>query len=129
MAIEDPTGLRLLDILEDLNVPIFPVACDEHGPMPDALAAALKQRPAMFVMQPRVHAVTGSLLSRERLNALGDLLQDSDSIILENDGIGDVADAPRISLGQRFPDRVIHICPIRRRSGPTCGWQCFRRRP
>ncbi len=89
--------------------PILPVACDENGPLPHALAAALKQRPAMFVMQPRVHAVTGALVSRQRLNDLGDLLQASDSLILENDGIGDVAEAPRISLGQRFPDRFIHI--------------------
>lgn len=118
VAVEDPTGLRLLDILEDLNVPILPVACDENGPLPHALAAALKQRPAMFVMQPRVHAVTGALVSRQRLNDLGDLLQASDSLILENDGIGDVAEAPRISLGQRFPDRVIHILSYSKALGP-----------
>ncbi len=118
VAIEDPTGLRLLDILEDLNVPILPVACDERWPAARSLAEALKQRPAMFVFQPRIHAVTGALMSRERLNALGDLLQASDSLILENDGVGDVADAPRISLGQRFPDRVIHILSYSKALGP-----------
>jgi DNA-binding transcriptional MocR family regulator len=62
--------------------------------------------------------VTGALVSRQRLNDLGDLLQASDSLILENDGIGDVAEAPRISLGQRFPDRVIHILSYSKALGP-----------
>lgn len=118
VAIEDPTGLRLLDILEDLNVPILPVACDADGPCPEALAAALRQRPAMFIFQPRVHAVTGALLTPERLAALGDLLQASDTLIVEDDGVGDIADTPRQSLGQRLPDRVIHVLSYSKALGP-----------
>ena len=118
VAIEDPTGLRLLDILEDLNVPILPVACDAEGPRPEALAAALRQRPAMFIFQPRVHAVTGGLLTRARLDAIGDVLQASDTLVIENDGVGDVSDAPRLSLGARFPDRVVHILSYSKALGP-----------
>lgn len=118
VAVEDPTGLRLLDILEDLNVPIIPVSCDREGPRPEALAAALRQRPAMFILQPRVHAVTGGLLTRTRLNQLGDLLQASDTLVIENDGVGDIADAPRLSLGQRLPDRVIHVLSCSKALGP-----------
>lgn len=118
VAVEDPTGLRLLDILEDLNVPIVPVSCDREGPRPEALAAALRQRPAMFIFQPRVHAVTGGLLTRARLDQLGDLLQASDTLVIENDGVGDIADAPRLSLGQRLPDRVIHVLSCSKALGP-----------
>lgn len=118
VAIEDPTGMRLLDILEDLNVPILPVESDRQGPLPASLEAALKQKPAMFLFQPRVHAVTGGLMSPERLAKLGDALQASDTLIVENDGVGDVSDAPRISLGQRFPDRVIHVLSLSKALGP-----------
>ncbi|WP_460449766.1 aminotransferase-like domain-containing protein [Alsobacter sp. SYSU BS001988] len=118
VAVEDPTGLRILDILEDMNVPIVPVACDRLGPRPDALAEALERRPAMFIFQPRVHAVTGNLLSARRLDELGRLLQRSDTLVVENDGIGDVADAPRMSLGGRMPDRVIHVLSYSKALGP-----------
>ena len=118
VAVEDPTGLRLIDILEQMNVPVLPVACDRLGPRPEALERALRDRPAMFLFQPRVHAVTGGLMSAERLEVLGDLLQATDTLIVENDGIGDISDAPRISLGHRFPDRVIHVLSFSKALGP-----------
>lgn len=118
VAIEDPTALRLLDILEDLNVPILPVGCDEEGPLPHSLSKALAQRPAAFIFQPRVHSVTGALMSAKRLEALGDVLADADVLIVEDDGAGDISDAPRISLGRRFPDRVVHILSFAKTHGP-----------
>ncbi|TGQ46926.1 PLP-dependent aminotransferase family protein [Mesorhizobium sp. M00.F.Ca.ET.216.01.1.1] len=118
VAIEDPTALRLLDILEDLDVPILPVECDREGPLPNSLARALQQRPAAFLFQPRVHSVTGACMSAARLEAVGDLLADTNVLIIEDDGIGDISDAPRISLGRRFPDRVIHILSYSKTHGP-----------
>ena len=118
VAIEDPTALRLLDILEDLDVPILPVECDREGPLPNSLAKALQQRPAAFLFQPRVHSVTGVCMSAARLEAVGDLLADTNVLIIEDDGVGDIFDAPRISLGRRFPDRVIHILSYSKTHGP-----------
>jgi DNA-binding transcriptional MocR family regulator len=118
VAIEDPTALRLLDILEDLNVPILPVECDEAGPLPQSLASALEQRPAAFIFQPRVHSVTGALVSAQRLEALGDVLAGTDALIIEDDGVGGVCAAPRISLGRRFPGRVIHVLSFSKTHGP-----------
>ncbi|MEO5324013.1 PLP-dependent aminotransferase family protein [Mesorhizobium sp. CC13] len=118
VAIEDPTAMRLLDILEDLNVPIIPVACDRLGPIPEALAEAMKANPVAFLFQPRVHSVTGTSLSRERLEALGDVLEGSGALVIEDDGVGDVSEADRHSLGRRFPDRVIHILSYSKTLGP-----------
>jgi DNA-binding transcriptional MocR family regulator len=118
VAIEEPTALRLLDILEDLGAHILPVACDENGPLPDALALVLKRKPAAFLFQPRTHAVTGRGVSRERFAALGDVLADSDALIIEDDGVGDISSLPPISLGDRFPDRVIHIVSYSKSLGP-----------
>jgi aspartate/methionine/tyrosine aminotransferase len=118
VAIEDPTAMRLLDILEDLDVPIIPVASDGLGPLPDALKEALKQKPVAFLFQPRVHSVTGASLTTQRLEALGDILEGSDTLIIEDDGVGDVSEAVRHSLGRRFPDRVVYIISYSKTLGP-----------
>jgi DNA-binding transcriptional MocR family regulator len=118
VAIENPTAMRLLDILEDFGVTIIPVTCDDHGPTPASLRAALQQRPAAFVFQPRLHSVTGQTVSSERLTELGDLLQGSDTLIIEDDGIGDISSLPSQSLGGRFPDRTVHILSYSKTLGP-----------
>ncbi|MDH6232017.1 DNA-binding transcriptional MocR family regulator [Mesorhizobium soli] len=118
VAIEDPTAMRLLDILEDLSVPIIPVACDREGPLPASLAEALAQKPAAFLFQPRIHSVTSHCVSAARMAALGDVLEGSDTLIIEDDGVADIALTPRLTLGNRFPDRVIHILSYSKTLGP-----------
>jgi len=118
VAIENPTGMRLLDILEDRGVRIVPVACDDEGPLPSALETALKARPSAFIFQPRLHSVTGQSVSQERLEALAGVLKEVDTLIVEDDGVGDISAAPRHSLGRHFPDRVIHILSFSKTHGP-----------
>ncbi len=118
VAIENPTAMRLLDILEDFGVKIIPVMCDEHGPTPESLHAALKERPTAFVFQPRLHSVTGQTVSADRMAELGDILQGSKTLIIEDDGLGDISTAPSQSLGNRFPDRTIHILSYSKTLGP-----------
>jgi DNA-binding transcriptional MocR family regulator len=118
VAIEDPTGMRLLDILEDRGVRIVPVQCDNEGPLPSALETAMKSRPVAFIFQPRLHAVTGQSVSRRRLEALAEVLNGTDTLIFEDDGIGDISATPRHSLGAHFPNRVIHILSFSKTHGP-----------
>lgn len=118
VAIEDPAALRLLDILEDLDVPIIPVASDKRGPVPDALREALKAKPAAFIFQPRIHAVTGTSMTQERLEELGNVLENSGTLIIEDDGVGDVSETKRHSLGLRYPDRVVHVLSYSKTLGP-----------
>ncbi|MBB3949948.1 PLP-dependent aminotransferase family protein [Aureimonas jatrophae] len=118
VAIEDPTAMRLLDILEDLGVEILPVACDAQGPLPASLANALARKPAAFLFQPRLHSVTGRTVSRERLDVLAGVLAGTSTLIVEDDGVGDISTAPRQTLGARFPDRVIHILSYSKTLGP-----------
>jgi len=118
VAIEDPTGMRLLDILEDRGVRIVPVQCDDEGPLPSSLEAAMKSRPAAFIFQPRLHSVTGQTVSRMRLEAYAAILRDTDTLIVEDDGVGDISDAPRHSLGAYFPNRLIHILSFSKTHGP-----------
>ena len=118
VAIEDPTAMRLLDILEDRGARPLPVACDAEGPLPEALAQALAHKPTAFVYQPRTHSVTGRRVSPARLDALAAVLAESDTLIIEDDGIGEVSPLPPASLGSRFPDRVIHILSFSKSHGP-----------
>ena len=118
VAIEDPTAMRLLDILEDLGVTILPVSCDEDGPLPASLAQAMLRRPAAFLFQPRLHSVTGRTVSPQRIAALGDVLEGSDTLIVEDDGVGDVSSVPPQTLGARYPDRVVHILSYSKTLGP-----------
>ena len=118
VAIEDPTGMRLLDILEDRGVRIVPVQCDGEGPLPSALETAMKSKPVAFIFQPRLHSVTGQGVSQARLEALAAVLRDTDTLIVEDDGIGDISAAPRHSLGAYFPNRLIHILSFSKTHGP-----------
>jgi len=118
IAIEIPTALRHLDILEGLEATILPVACDEEGPMPASLRVALAEKPVLFLFQPRLHSVTGRTVSPARMKALADELRNSDTIIVEDDGLGAIATTAPQSLGAIFPDRVVHIYSFSKPYGP-----------
>ena len=118
VACEEPTAIRLLDILEDAGADILPVACDDAGPLPDKLAAAMAHRPVLFLYQPRTHSVTGRHVDSARMAALGDVLEGTSTLILEDDGLGDVSAHPVTSLGIRFPERVIHVRSLSKSHGP-----------
>ena len=62
--------------------------------------------------------MTGELLGPDRLRRLGDMLATSDALIIEDDGVGDLASVPRQSLGARFPDRVVHVLSFSKSLGP-----------
>jgi DNA-binding transcriptional MocR family regulator len=118
VAIEDPTAMRLLDIIEDLGAEILPVARDAEGPLPSELAAALERRPSAFIFQPRTHSVTGQHVSPARLAELRRVLAGSETLVIEDDGVGDVSIHPPISLGVTMPERVVHIRSFSKSLGP-----------
>ena len=118
VAIEHPTAMRLLDILESIGIEVLPVSCDHEGPTPSSLVAALTKKPAAFLFQPRLNSVTGVTVSTARLAALGQVLAESDVLIIEDDGVGDIASSPPQSLGSQFPKRVIHILSFSKSLGP-----------
>lgn len=118
VAVEDPTAVRILDILEKLGANVISVPRDAHGPKPEALERALKQQPVVFLYQPRTHSVTGGFVSNERFEQLATLLERTDTAIVEDDGLGDIAVRPAKSLGERFPNRTVHIRSFSKSFGP-----------
>lgn len=118
VAIEDPTALRHLDILENLGVRILPVGCDREGPLPESLRAAIAQKPAIFLYQPRLHSVTGQTVSAHRMAEMATILQGSDTLVIEDDGLGDISAKPARSLGATLPDRTVHVRSFSKTLGP-----------
>lgn len=118
VAIENPTATRLLDILEGLGANIVPVACDAHGPIPSSLRSALQDGAGIFLFQPRTNTTTGHVVTLTRLKALADELKSHQTLIIEDDGLGDLSAAPPASIGQWLPLRTVHIVSYSKSLGP-----------
>ncbi|MEU7827781.1 aminotransferase class I/II-fold pyridoxal phosphate-dependent enzyme [Nonomuraea sp. NPDC049129] len=118
IAIEEPTAARLLDILEMIGVEVVPVACDEDGPSPAALAESLRSSPVAFVYQPRGHSPCGYAVPESRSAELARLLAPTNTLIVEDDGIGDLSTEPLSSIGTRLPDRTVLVRSYSKSHGP-----------
>lgn len=111
VAVAEPTDPLVLQTLRGARITAIPVPCDDEGPDPAAMTLALMRRPAVFVHQPRARIPTGLTVSRERLAQLARVLQydGADTVVLEYDALGPLADAAPLSLGTYLPDRVLHV--------------------
>ncbi|PTB17285.1 GntR family transcriptional regulator [Trinickia symbiotica] len=109
VAVEDPTTLRVFDILEKLGARPIGVECDSQGPLPESLGAALGQHPVAFVYQPGSHSITGMRVSPSRLEEMRRLLVGNATMIVELDGLAGLASTPPLTLGSAYPERTVHI--------------------
>lgn len=118
VAVEEPSTARILDILDKIGARTIPVVSDDDGPLPDSLADALRRNPSVFVFQPGEHATTGRRVNKKRLTALAALLKESETLVIEDDGLGAVALEPAPSLGKWLPERTVHIHSFSKSHGP-----------
>ena len=99
VAVEDPGFAGLFHLLRALGLALRPVAIDARGMIPAALDQALGQGAAAVVLNPRGQNPTGASLDPERAAALRDVLdRHSDAMVLEDDHLGPIAGAPRLTL-------------------------------
>jgi DNA-binding transcriptional MocR family regulator len=99
VAVEDPGFAGLFDLLRALGLALRPVAIDERGMVPMALADALDEGASAVVINPRGQNPTGASLDAERAKALRSVLDaDPDAMVLEDDHLGPIAGAPRLTL-------------------------------
>ncbi|MGK3144381.1 aminotransferase class I/II-fold pyridoxal phosphate-dependent enzyme [Pantoea sp. C2G6] len=119
VIIEDPTATRLLDMLDNVGAEILPLACDAEGPLPELLSALLERAPVMLIYQPRTHSATGNSISVARRQALAAVLaQSPHTLIVEDDGIGDLSAEASWSMGSVYPDRTLHVRSFSKAYGP-----------
>ncbi|HSR94256.1 MAG TPA: aminotransferase class I/II-fold pyridoxal phosphate-dependent enzyme, partial [Solirubrobacterales bacterium] len=99
VAVEDPGFAGLFDLLRALGLALRPVTVDGRGMVPAALADALEEGVSAIVVNPRGQNPTGASLDRERAVELRRVLdRDPEVMVLEDDHLGPIAGAPRLTL-------------------------------
>ncbi|WP_433655475.1 PLP-dependent aminotransferase family protein [Nocardia sp. CA-128927] len=110
VAVEDPCFPPFLDLLAGLGARAIPVRMDESGLLPDELARAVTEHGATaLILQPRGQNPTGVSITARRIRELSGILQDTGTLVIEDDHSAGIAAAPLRSLGSRLPRRTVHI--------------------
>jgi len=122
VIVEDPGFPPFFDLLDQLGLERLPVPVDEHGIVPSAFAAALRQSPVAVILQPRAHNPTGASMTAARAAELAGLLgahrRNAQTVVIEDDHSGEISVAPDVSLGRWLPGRVLHVRSYSKSHGP-----------
>jgi len=119
VAIEDPGFPRVVDLVAALGLVAVPVAVDDHGPRPDALADALERGLQGLVITPRAQNPTGAALDERRVRQLRDVLRPHpDVLLVEDDHAGPIAGAPARTLTTRTSERWAVVRSVAKSLGP-----------
>ena len=83
VALEDPAAPALLDLLAVSGFTADPVAVDDEGPLPEAMAAALSRRPAAVIVTPRAQNPTGARITADRAADLRRTIASHQALLIE----------------------------------------------
>ncbi len=109
IAVEAPTYLGALQAFAPFEPEVEAVDCDEHGPIPGALASA---RGARFLyVQPNFQNPTGRCIGEARRSAIVDAARVLGLPLVEDNPYGDLwFDAePPASLASRWADGTVYL--------------------
>jgi DNA-binding transcriptional MocR family regulator len=99
VAVEDPGFPPLFDLLAASGFPVEPVAVDDEGAMPDALAHALRRRVRALVITQRGQNPCGAAVSAARAAHLRAVLRKyRDVMLIEIDPVGPIAGVPAATV-------------------------------
>jgi DNA-binding transcriptional MocR family regulator len=121
VAVEDPGFPRVVDLIAALGLVPVPVAVDDAGPRPEALARACTGAGAALaaVITPRAQNPTGAALDERRTQELRRVLRDHpDLLVIEDDHAGPIAGAPARSLITRDRRRWAVTRSVAKSLGP-----------
>jgi DNA-binding transcriptional MocR family regulator len=112
VALEEPGYPTLLDTYERAGARVIGIGVDDYGAVPDSLDAALAAGAKAVVLTPRALNPTGACWTRERSQALADVLAShTEVIVLEDDQFAGVSVTRTGSLlsDARIEERVIYV--------------------
>ena len=109
IAVEAPTYLGALQAFAPYEPEVVTVACDEHGPLPEALAVAQGAR-FLYVL-PNFQNPSGRCMSEGRRSALAEAARAQGLPLVEDNPYGDLwfdAEPPR-PLASRWSDGTVYL--------------------
>jgi DNA-binding transcriptional MocR family regulator len=100
VAVEDPGFATLFDLLAALDLRTVPVAVDDDGPLPGAIAKALAAGARAAVITVRAQNPTGAAVTAERAGELRAVFaRHRDVLLIEDDHAAELARVPLHCLG------------------------------
>ncbi|MFJ9075365.1 aminotransferase class I/II-fold pyridoxal phosphate-dependent enzyme [Streptomyces sp. NPDC102278] len=100
VAVEDPGWGSVLDLAPALGLRVLPVAVDDEGPRPEAVARALADGARALVVTARAQNPTGAAVSAPRADELRELLaRYPEVLVLDDDHGHGIVDLPLRCLG------------------------------
>lgn len=104
-------GLRY--VARSLKLNLRGVETDEHGLVPDALAAACQQEQVSAILvTPTNHNPTNAFAPLERRKAIVEIAERTETIIVEDDIFGHLTGHDVPTLTSLAPDRCIYVCGL-----------------
>jgi DNA-binding transcriptional MocR family regulator len=99
VGVEDPCYRGTLDLISALGLVAEPIAIDQNGPTPEAMAGALQAGVSAVIITPRGQNPTGAALERKRASALSALLaRYHEVLVIEDDFTGPISGVAAFSL-------------------------------
>ena len=122
VVVEHPGFPPFLDLLDVLGAVAVPVALDEQGMIPEALAVTLRSRPVAVLVQPRAQNPTGASMTPTRAEALARVIRSDghgdELIVIEDDHSGMISTEGDVTLGTWLPAQVVHVRSFSKSHGP-----------
>jgi DNA-binding transcriptional MocR family regulator len=119
VAVEDPGYVAVLDLLGALGLVAEPVAVDDFGARPEALAGALDAGARACILTPRAQNPTGAAFDGRRVRALRSVLEAHPrTVVIEDDHAGPVAGAPALTLAGQSATHWAMIRSVSKSLGP-----------
>ncbi|GAB3449918.1 aminotransferase-like domain-containing protein [Actinophytocola sediminis] len=127
VAVEEPTYLAALQCFRMAGARVVPVAGDEDGIVPAALAEVIeRERPTLLYLVPTFANPTGRTLTAQRRVAVAELAAEHDLWVVEDDPYGELRyrGVPLPALAEGAADRVIHLGSLSKICAPglRLGW-------
>jgi DNA-binding transcriptional MocR family regulator len=119
VAVEDPGYTGAIDLVRAMGLTPVPVAVDDDGPVPDALAAALARGVQAVLVVPRAQNPTGAAIGADRATELRALLAEHpDVLVVEDDHAAAVAGATLHPLTDPTRERWVAVRSTAKGLGP-----------
>ncbi len=119
IALESPTLMRSVTVVQRHASRILPLVADASGPTPGSLREVLAAGARAIVFQPTWSVPSGATLTAERVDVLAEILSDPAHAgvwVIEEDAVGPLGRGA--TLGMHLPDRVVRVTQYARAFGP-----------